>query len=663
MPTVQSTPRPLLSEIGLAEAWRRLTVHFAGVVWQAGGASRPYGKLLLTVWSTFLAWVAVRSLGLGRRSRRALRRPAAAAQGGGAAAAGEKPPAPKAKVVGSPVWRLLRLLRKHIASRHGAYFVAYVLSLCTRILITVKLADYGGMLAALMGAREFDDMFRGQARFGLWCMAASCATAAMKFLEKRVTLSLRSLLYREMLQDYVNARTVAYYHAPLQVSDPPARVTSDLDQFSSAAVHTLGHMLKPVIDTVHLCVVIGSRIGLPSLLIFLSFFGASQHMLKQVQGALPVGMKELSVRKQELEAQLRSRHQLLHDFREQVALQKGTDCERKALLQRYHALHRHGLITATTSACLDVISTYVLKYGGAMCGFSVLIPGVYFGDPKRSRTRVTSEYLANSQLLQTLAGAIKDFADAAQEVPRLSGLAARVEELTSVVARLPPVEEPARGPVAEGIKVRGLSVAPPGHEVLLKGVSFDVPEGQHTVVSGPNGCGKTSLFRTICGVWAPPEPPQLLQLPPEEAVFAVPQESYFPFGCLRQQLTYPHPRERLPRQEAVALLCEVGLDDLAKREGGVDAECDWRVLLSGGQKQRLAWARMLYHRPRFAMVDEGTSAVAQDGIDLLHGAAKSRGITLFSVSHHPFVDRHHDAALKLSPGGVWELGKVSARPM
>jgi ATP-binding cassette subfamily D (ALD) protein 3 len=56
-------------------------------------------------------------------------------------------------------------------------------------------------------------------------------------------------------------------------------------------------------------------------------------------------------------------------------------------------------------------------------------------------------------------------------------------------------------------------------------------------------------------------------------------------------------------------LAAVELDYLLARGQGWDSVQNWQETLSGGEKQRLAMARLLFHKPAYAILDECTSAV------------------------------------------------------
>lgn len=53
------------------------------------------------------------------------------------------------------------------------------------------------------------------------------------------------------------------------------------------------------------------------------------------------------------------------------------------------------------------------------------------------------------------------------------------------------------------------------------------------------------------------------------------------------------------------------LDYLLSRNQGWDSVQNWQETLSGGEKQRLAMARLLFHKPAYAILDECTSAVSR----------------------------------------------------
>lgn len=101
---------------------------------------------------------------------------------------------------------------------------------------------------------------------------------------------------------------------------------------------------------------------------------------------------------------------------------------------------------------------------------------------------------------------------------------------------------------------------------------------------------------------------------------------------------------------------EVQLDYLLSRFD-LDSEVNWPALLSPGEKQRISLARLLYRNPKFAILDESTSALSIDIEDRIYNLLKRKNITCISVGHRPTLIQYHDYILKLDGKGGWIFGK------
>jgi len=99
---------------------------------------------------------------------------------------------------------------------------------------------------------------------------------------------------------------------------------------------------------------------------------------------------------------------------------------------------------------------------------------------------------------------------------------------------------------------------------------------------------------------------------------------------------------------------------IVEREGGWDAAREWRESLSGGDQQKIAWARLFYHRPKYAVLDEATSLVPTDIEGLMMVHATDLGITLLTVSHRPSLWKYHQLILHYDGQGGYVFTKLDA---
>ncbi len=198
--------------------------------------------------------------------------------------------------------------------------------------------------------------------------------------------------------------------------------------------------------------------------------------------------------------------------------------------------------------------------------------------------------------------------------------------------------------MAKALEVAELSVVLGGRKVL-RGVTFDVAEGSALAVIGPNGSGKTVLFRALIG-----------SLPYQGTVRWA---SGTRIGYVPQKLDIDRDlpvsgRDFLRAKAAVADVApqaaQRALELVALPAGVADQPLG---SLSGGQFQRLLLAFALMGRPTVLLCDEPTSGVDEPGeerlYEMIRRVQEAERLTLLLISHElSVVYRHADSVLCLS---------------
>ena len=194
-----------------------------------------------------------------------------------------------------------------------------------------------------------------------------------------------------------------------------------------------------------------------------------------------------------------------------------------------------------------------------------------------------------------------------------------------------------------------------GYTKVLRGVSFDLDQGQVLAIIGSSGSGKTTLLRCLTGLEEADSGSIIL---PEGGRFGLvfqtfnlfPQYTALENVMLAPSLKKQKSKEEL-RQEAMELLTQVGLENRAN-------SYPWQ--LSGGQKQRTAIARALALKPEILCFDEPTSALdpelTGEVLRTIRGL-KEKGHTMIVVTHEmEFAKNVADVVMFMDEGVIEEMG-------
>lgn len=219
------------------------------------------------------------------------------------------------------------------------------------------------------------------------------------------------------------------------------------------------------------------------------------------------------------------------------------------------------------------------------------------------------------------------------------------------------------------IQARGLSKQF-GSLVAVNEVDLDVPTGKIYGFLGPNGCGKSTTIRMLCGLLTPTSgSATVLGLDTRKDAEALKQKigymtqkfSLFEDLTVKENLEFVSTIYTLGSHARKArvneLLSEFDLADRSKQYAGT---------LSGGQKQRLALAAATLHRPSILFLDEPTSAVdpqnRRDFWETLFELANQGATILVSTHYMDEAARCHNLAIldqgvKVADGSPRQLGE------
>lgn len=212
-----------------------------------------------------------------------------------------------------------------------------------------------------------------------------------------------------------------------------------------------------------------------------------------------------------------------------------------------------------------------------------------------------------------------------------------------------------------------------GQRLVGQDLSFDVRAGEVTCLLGANGCGKTTLLKTLLGLLPPLAghiyigQKSLSQIKPKalaKSLGYVPQahQDLFPYTVLEMvlmgrtaHLAWSSTPSKQDGEIALACLAQLGIEYLASRQ---------YTQLSGGERQMVLIARALAQQPEVLIMDEPTASLDfgnQIRVLAMIEQLKADGLAILLTTHQPeHAHQVADRVVLLHQGTILAYGKKEA---
>ncbi|MES2759390.1 MAG: ABC transporter ATP-binding protein/permease [Pseudomonadota bacterium] len=518
----------------------------------------------------------------------------------------------------------------------------------------VMLNDQSGEMTSALAARN-GDRFWASVRACLFILAFAVPIYAFYYYMRDLFANQwRRWLTSRFLDGYLKGRKYYELGSDPEIDNPDQRISEDINSFTGRSIHFLLIFLGSLMSLVafstvlwkisHLLVGVLAVYALMGTVVALWVFGNP--------------LIHLNFSQLRREADFRFSLMRLRENAESIAFYRGEAQERAHIDSKFDKVIQNFARLIKKQRSLNLFQR-------AFSRLDLVLPAVILAEGVLSGRLEVGRAIQAAGAFSAVLASVGIIVDNFESLSRFVAGIDRLQALSNLVLPNPglkPVSDTEHPRIqtrpGEHLALEALTLHPPqSKRVLIKELSLALRPGDALLITGDSGCGKSSLLRAIAGLWHTGS--GVIQHPPLDDFFFLPQQPYLQTGTLRSQLIYPSAQSSLSDEQLSEILQQVHLPQLAERVGGLDAVHDWEKLLSVGEQQRLAFARVLVHQPSIVILDEATSALDSGNEASLYARLRASGTTLISIAHRAAVLRHHTHVLRLMGDGAWQLHAAS----
>jgi len=480
-----------------------------------------------------------------------------------------------------------------------------------------------------LGAFDTDALYALMGQYSLYIGGYVLIYVYLDWLRKGLVMRWRQSMTERLTADWLGDQ--AFYRLGLgdEPDNPDQRIAQDVDMMVDLSIELVASFVINLAQVGAFVVILWELSGTQTFSLFGTTFSIDGYLVWLVLVYTLLGslithwvgkpLHGLNYEREHREADFRASLLRKRDHAEQIALYRGEAVERRQLAERFQAIADNWRQLMGRERNLSLFTV-------AFERVSLIIP-VFAALPLFLAKTITLGGLMQIRSAFTaVQGSLSWFIKLYPKLVRWSAALQRLEQFERAIAASRAQARPASaGPC---LCTEGLAVCRPDGSVLLDGLDVRVMPGQWVRLAGRSGLGKSTLLRTLQGLW--PYCRGDWQLPLGRSLL-LPQQPYLAKMSLRELLAYP--ATELPNDaRLVGALHKVGLAALAAR---LDEDCEWERMLSGGEQQRVSLARALLYRPDTLYLDEATNQLDENSaLGLLHTLKRELpGCTVIAITH------------------------------
>ena len=486
----------------------------------------------------------------------------------------------------------------------------------------------------------------------LFCFIAGFSVAATLisyYLNQRFSINWIEWLNTELLEKWMDKR--AYYKSQYignNLDNPDQRIQQDIQSYVKTTLSLSTGVIDAVTSMISYTILLWGLAGpmtllgieIPRAMVYLVF--AYVIFTTLIAFWLGKPLIRLNFANEKLNANYRYSLIRVKEYAESIAFYAGEKVEKSRLYKQFRAV---------IDNMWDIVFR-ALKFSGfnlVVSQISVVFPlliqvGRYFekqiklGDLMQT-LQVFGKLHSN---LSFFRNTYDSFAEYKATLDRLTGFHYSVEAAQKQ-SKTDITDHPT------DVIFQHLSVKSPMGKILIKDLNLTLTQGNSLLIQGQSGVGKTTLLRTIAGLWSYAEGKIFC---PQHNTLFLSQRPYLPQGNLLTALYYPDTTENVDLAKITRVLEQVQLAHLQDR---LEQEQDWSRILSLGEQQRLAFARLLLHKPKVAFLDEASASLDEGMEHAMYRLIREElpNTTIISVGHRSTLVPLHQQQLELHTDGSW----------